>query len=129
LLVIFSVQAQEGETPQPTLTESAPLADMPLATEPPDQIPEETVESPLPTKGQLLTTPTPVFKWTAVTGTGSARWMLEIARDAQMTQKVYSSPTSMPATATSFTLPAANGLTPGLYYWRVYRVTEDTSTI
>jgi hypothetical protein len=82
-----------------------------------------------PKKGQLVTTLTPTFQWTAVTGSGAAPWILEIARDVQMTDMVYSSPTSMPATAINFTLPAANALAPGLYYWRVYRVTEDTSTI
>lgn len=81
-----------------------------------------------PTKGQRLTTLTPTFKWTGVTGAGAAFWLVEVARDAAMTDIVYQSD-DLPTTAISHTVPADRALVPGLYFWRVYRVTEDNTTI
>jgi hypothetical protein len=81
-----------------------------------------------PTRDQLLTDTTPTFTWTGVSGAGAAQWRLEIGTDPAMSALVYSSPL-LPATAITYTLPNASALTSGVYYWRVYRTVENTSTI
>jgi hypothetical protein len=80
-----------------------------------------------PTPAQFGTDTTPAFTWTGVTGSEAAPWTLEIARDALMTDLVYSSTTA--TSAISFTLPNAAALSSGLYYWRVYRSTESAGAI
>jgi hypothetical protein len=77
-----------------------------------------------PTAGQSLSDSTPHFTWQGVSGTGADLWRLEIAYSPDMSDPVYVSP-NLPATSTAFTLPNANALPAGVYYWRVSRISEN----
>jgi hypothetical protein len=81
-----------------------------------------------PTRGQRLLTPTPTFTWTGVTGPGAASWIVEVSRDLTFTQMVYKS-SELAAATTRHLLPSNKALSPGVYFWRVYRTIEDTSVI
>src|SRR5262249_4036201 len=69
-----------------------------------------------PTVAQSLTDTTPRFTWRGVSGTGAAQWRLEISTTVDMSNIIYTSP-DLAASATSFTLPNANALPAGVYYW------------
>jgi hypothetical protein len=81
-----------------------------------------------PTAGQTLTDSTPRFTWQGVSGLGAEQWYLQISSTPDMASTVYSS-SFLPASSTSFTLPNANALPPGVYYWHVLRITEGFTDV
>lgn len=79
-----------------------------------------------PMKAEFVADTTPTFSWASVAGTGASAWTLEVARDALMTQTVYS--VTVSSLSVSTTIPTNKALPTGLYYWRVYRAAEEASS-
>jgi hypothetical protein len=69
---------------------------------------------------------TPTFTWTGVTGTGISTAQIQIASNQAMTNILFTSP-ALTEPVSQYTLPDANALTEGIYYWRVVRPGDNTT--